>query len=112
MRKIHHLKSWPQFFIAIKEGKRTHELRRSDRDFEVGDIMVLHEFHPEGQTYTGAACTVEITSMTSFSQPCAVSGEALNADFCILSIRLQGDEGATVNSRDANWLRSHEFRIQ
>jgi len=83
----HHLKSWPQYFGPISEGRRTHELRRNDRGFEVGDFIVLEEFDPVKQEYTGKRCEVEITSMTSTSQPCAMSSEALDPAFCILSIR-------------------------
>jgi Domain of unknown function (DUF3850) len=90
--RIHHLKSWPDFFQPIKLGRRTHELRRNDRHFIVGDVLVLHEFDPKANCYTGEQCQVEITSMTSFAQPCAVSGEALNPDFCILSIHLMNPE--------------------
>ena len=87
MPKVHHVKSWPQYFVRIKEGQRTHDLRRNDRDFQVGDTMVLAEFDPQAQNYTGQTCEVEITSMTSMSQPCAVSSEALDPAFCILSIK-------------------------
>jgi hypothetical protein len=92
MGRIHHLKSWPDFFQPIKQGSRTHELRRNDRDFRVGDTLILHEFDPKVNHYTGEQCEVEITSITSFAQPCAVSGEALNPDFCILSIRFTSSE--------------------
>jgi hypothetical protein len=112
MPNIHHLKSWPQFFNAIMGGRRTHELRRSDRDFQVEDILVLHEFDPEKQTYTGPECVVEVTSMTSFAQPCAVSGEALNADFCILSVRLRRDISARTNSGTLDAPHAHDSRIQ
>jgi hypothetical protein len=86
-RSTHHLKSWPQYFGPIKEGRRTHELRRNDRNFKVGDFIVLEEFDPVAQKYTGENCEVEITSITSASQPCAISSEALDPAFCILSIR-------------------------
>jgi hypothetical protein len=87
MPKVHHVKSWPQYFGPIKNGQRTHDLRRNDRGFQVGDAMVLEEFDPQAQKYTGETCEVEITSMTSMSQPCAVSSEALDPAFCILSIK-------------------------
>jgi hypothetical protein len=100
MSKVHHLKSWPQFFNPVRAGQRTHELRRDDRNFSVGDMLVLHEFDPETQRHTGETCEVEITSITSFAQPCAVSGEALNPNFCILSVLLQhpsiGPDGRLV----------------
>ena len=37
----------------------------------------MQEFDPKTLVYTGQELTAEITSMTSFAQPCAVSGEAL-----------------------------------
>jgi hypothetical protein len=44
----HTLKSWPQFFEAILGGSKTHDLRRADdRDFRVGDSILLREFPPE-----------------------------------------------------------------
>lgn len=89
MSRTHHLKSWPQFFNPIRDGVRTHELRRNDRNFAVGDFLVLHEFDPVNQRYTGEKCDVQVTSMTSFSEPCAVSNEAMNPNFCILSILVQ-----------------------
>ena len=100
--KIHHLKSWPPFFKDISAGSRTHELRRNDRDFRVGDWVKLQEFDPERSEYTGRELMAEITSMTSFAQPCAVSGEALNAEFCILSIRVLRIAGLQPTNLEAS----------
>lgn len=86
--KTHVLKSWPRFFQQLSNGNRTHELRRNDRDYQVGDLMHLHEFDPKPREYTGRTCMVEVSSMTSSDEPCAVSDEALHRDFCILSVKL------------------------
>lgn len=83
----HDLKCWPQFFEAIAAGRKRHDLRRAyDRDFRVGDRLKLREFDPETERYTGQEQTVEITYITSAEQACALSEEALNPDYCILSI--------------------------
>lgn len=50
--KIHELKILPQYFVDVKSGKRTFELRKNDRDFEVGDILMLKEFNPNKQYET------------------------------------------------------------
>lgn len=84
----HALKSWPKFFVPIAAGTRTHELRRNDRNFCVGDTLELREFDPTVNEYSGRTCRVTITSLTSADEPCAVSAEALHQDFCILSVRL------------------------
>jgi hypothetical protein len=83
----HRLKSWPQFFERILSGEKTHELRRGDRDFLVGDILRLQEFDPCKNQYTGRECSVLITYITSTERPCALSQDALHPDYCILSIK-------------------------
>lgn len=86
--RTHELKSWSQFFRRIVTGERAHELRRNDRDYRVGDRVILREYDPNSATYTGSFCEGTITSMTSRDVPCAVSEEGLHPEFCILSIRI------------------------
>jgi uncharacterized protein DUF3850 len=84
----HELKSWPEFFQAILEGRKTHDLRRADdRTFCVNDLMQLREFDPKTERYTGREVMVEITYITSVYSPCALSEAALNSAYCILSIK-------------------------
>jgi hypothetical protein len=88
----HELKCWPQFFTAIAQGSKRHDLRRAtDRDFQVGDRLLLREFDPALDAYTGRTQHVAVTYVTSADMPCALSEEALNPEFCILSIALQPD---------------------
>jgi hypothetical protein len=42
----HELKCWPEFFQAILSGSKTFEARRDDRNFKVGDNLVLKEWTP------------------------------------------------------------------
>ncbi|WP_162806722.1 DUF3850 domain-containing protein [Sphingosinicella terrae] len=89
---VHELKCWPKFFGPIIEGRKRHDLRRAgDRDFRIGDRMVLREFCPQSEEYTGRSQTVEISYITSAKEPCALSDQALHGDFCILSIMLVPD---------------------
>ena len=88
----HVLKCWPKFFGAINDGEKRHDLRRAgERDFRVGDLMLLREFSPEAEAYTNRDCMVRITYITSAVEPCALSEQALHEDFCILSIVLVTD---------------------
>jgi hypothetical protein len=82
------LKSWPAFFEAILAGEKNHELRRSDdRSFNVGDVLLLREFDPKSNRYTGRELRVKVTYVTSTKNPCALSETSLHPDFCILSIK-------------------------
>jgi hypothetical protein len=88
---VHDLKCWPLFFDAIAKGHKRHDLRRAnDRDYRVGDELLLREYDPATESYTGRRQRVRVTFITSALQPCALSEVALNSDFCILSIALLG----------------------
>jgi hypothetical protein len=43
MEKVHELKIQPQYFKAVVSGKKNFELRKNDRGFKVGDILILKE---------------------------------------------------------------------
>jgi murein L,D-transpeptidase YafK len=51
--KIHELKTNVEFFTAIYSGNKQFEIRKDDRDFEVGDELVLKEYSRENLQYTG-----------------------------------------------------------
>lgn len=59
MAKTHELKIFPRWFDDVKSGKKRFELRKADRDYEVGDFLCLREF--ENGKYTGREVTVMIT---------------------------------------------------
>lgn len=43
----HRLKTWPSYFDAMKRGEKTFEVRRDDRGFQKGDILVLQRTQEE-----------------------------------------------------------------
>ncbi len=49
----HHLKTWPEYFEEVFNGKKNFELRKDDRGFRVGDILVLKEYDSKSERYTG-----------------------------------------------------------
>ena len=40
----HHLKTLPEFFQAVIDGRKPMEFRNNDRKFKVGDYCILEEF--------------------------------------------------------------------
>jgi hypothetical protein len=60
----HDLKTWPLYFQALIDGTKTFEIRRNDREYAVGDILVLREWDPSTAIYTGRSTRMIITYMT------------------------------------------------
>nr|WP_200563084.1 DUF3850 domain-containing protein [Paraburkholderia aspalathi] len=43
LAQVHELKTDPEPFSAVLSGEKTHEVRTDDRNFKVGDTLVLKE---------------------------------------------------------------------
>ena len=86
--RLHKVKSWSMFFMDIVTGDRTSDIRNtSDRRYAVGDFMLLQEFDPVKQEYTGREQLVKITYIQqNKSNPCAISHDAIRDDHAVLSI--------------------------
>lgn len=84
---IHKVKSWTHLFQAAKSGAKRHDFRdATERDYKVGDHMLLQEFdHVKGE-YTGDELLVHITYKTDRMTPCALSSNGLAQNLCVLSI--------------------------
>jgi hypothetical protein len=101
----HDLKTWPAPFAAVLSGAKTHEIRRSDRKFAVGDRLLLREWVPhDGDMrhyacphvgrYTGRSILVEVTYLS------AGGTWGLPSDLCVMSIRkVPADVAARVEER-------------
>ena len=82
MKKIE-LKITPEHFQAVWDHKKKAELRKDDRGFEVGDIIVLKEWN--GSMFTGSGYAVQITHIL---RDCPEYG--LMKGYCILSFKPLG----------------------
>ena len=76
--KTHELKILPQYFQAVWDGIKTFEVRKDDRDYQCGDILVLREW--DGK-YTGSELDVEVTYILRNA-----SRYGLADGYCIMSI--------------------------
>lgn len=56
-RQTHELQIWPACFAAVSAGNKPFDVRENDRNFQVGDMLILREFDPEADAYTGHAIT-------------------------------------------------------
>lgn len=56
--KIHKLKTLPKYFKAQLLGNKQFEVRKNDRDFHVGDVLILEEYQGG---YSGVVLYVRVT---------------------------------------------------
>jgi hypothetical protein len=54
-------KTWPDFFEKILSGEKNFDLRLNDFECKPGDILVLREWDPKNNSYTGRAIEKEVT---------------------------------------------------
>jgi len=70
--KIHELKIYPEYFRAQLEGRKSFEIRKDDREFKVGDVLVLMEVEPthsgSDERPTGRKMACEVTYKTDYEQ--------------------------------------------
>lgn len=66
--RIHRLKTWPEYFVAIWNGLKPFEIRVNDRDYQVGDLLVLQEWNPNTSEFTGREVTAPVIYLTTFNQ--------------------------------------------
>lgn len=73
----HDVKIWPEYLDAVLDGRKTYEVRKNDRGYQVGDQLLLREWDPTSDTYLSRATLTEVTYMSS-----------LPDDRVVLAIRL------------------------
>ena len=78
----HELKILPEFFEKIVNSEKSFEVRKNDRNFKVGDYVLLNECL--GEKLSGDNCLCKITYILS-----ALNGYAhIEAGYIILGIKL------------------------
>ncbi len=80
MSKIHALKTWPEPFEAVRAGRKTFEYRLNDRDFQVGDCLVLQEYNPEYDSLTRECVSMRVVYI-------AAGGKfGIPPKYCVMSV--------------------------
>ena len=57
---VHRLKTWPHYFKFVAAGVKPFEVRINDRDFQWRDDLVLEEWDPDTQKYSGASIDADV----------------------------------------------------
>ena len=77
--KTHNLKTLPPFFKAVKDGAKTFEIRKNDRNFQFGDTLVLKEYD---EKYTGKEIKARVIYILNGGQ------FGLDKDYVIMSLKV------------------------
>jgi hypothetical protein len=95
--RVHELKTWSEHFVDLLSGKKTFEFRRNDRDFKVGDTLVLREWSPRVERYSGEQMRLTVSHM--------LAGPAFGIPegYVILSLRTPAQEAGDVRSVVPDW---------
>jgi Domain of unknown function (DUF3850) len=105
--KTHELKTWPEFFEPISNGKKTAELRYNDRDYQVGDVLHLREWEPKlgewdrhrgAGSYTGRQCWRVVTHVLhGVGTVGAIAPlRGLSSKYVMLSLQRPENQGASL----------------
>ncbi|MCH4175924.1 MAG: DUF3850 domain-containing protein [Streptococcaceae bacterium] len=64
---IHELKIRSEYFQAIINGTKTFEIRKNDRNYCVGDILILQEINDKNK-FTSRVIRVKVIYLTDYEQ--------------------------------------------
>lgn len=80
--KKHEVKILPKFFAEVIAGNKTAEIRKDDRDYKVGDTLILKEYDKDNGGYTGRWISFKITNVLTSDE-----FEGLRKDYVMLSLK-------------------------
>ena len=61
MKQEHELKCHRQYFNDVWYGRKPYEVRYDDRGYAVGDVLILRDYDPQTDNYSGASIRALVT---------------------------------------------------
>ena len=95
----HVLKCWPAAYDATRDGRKLFEYRFDDRDYEVGDQLVLLQWDPHAELYSGDGILMDVTYVLR-------GRHGVPAGHCVMGIRFTGVE----TTAESNGVKKREIR--
>lgn len=62
---VHNLKTLTEYFVQTNSKVKTFEVRKNDRNYKVGDILILEEYNVEDDSYTESKIRAEVMYILS-----------------------------------------------
>lgn len=81
----HELKIIPEYYKYIRSHEKTFEIRKDDRDYKPGDVLILREWNPATREYTGHQTKRVITYILREAEQ-----YGLKDGYCILGLQSLG----------------------
>ncbi len=112
----HELKTWPEYYQKIITGEKRFEFRYNDRNFQVGDTLLLKEWDNTTKYYNGREVEVKVTYIFK-PDPNAAELNGILDSYCIMSISLihpppiTTEEAGRVFERNADSLLAYNKGI-
>lgn len=82
MRKTHKFKTTEPYFSDVFSGRKTFDVRKNDRDFQVGDYIRLRKYDAQNDSYSGDEIVVGVIYILHLSDFI----EGLEEDYVVLGI--------------------------
>lgn len=80
----HELKILPEFFDAVCNKIKNFEIRKADRDFKVGDTLILREWN--GEKFTGKVLCAAVTYIFEGNSR---AGFGVMDGYCVMAIKVK-----------------------
>ncbi|MDF7810725.1 ASCH/PUA domain-containing protein [Hymenobacter sp. YC55] len=97
---IHQLKTWPEYFCQVIDAAKNFEFRINDRDFKKGDLLMLREWDPSTESYTGRSCRRSVVYVLH-EFPGMLPGYVVMALSHLVFIDAKPEPGATNEVQEA-----------
>ena len=92
----HELKCWPRPFAAVVAGAKHHEIRLNDRNYQVGDVLVLREWNPHARAYTESRA-IRLVTYCSYGPDWGLPDR-----FVVMSLEAPRSEAGAPKAPDAS----------
>lgn len=79
---IHELKCIEPHFSDVENGNKKFEIRLKDRNFAVGDVLILRQYFLESNKYSGKKVRCRVTHILDNEDFC-------KEGYCIMSIEVE-----------------------
>ena len=98
----HEIKTIQPFYNLIQSGEKTFEVRKNDRNYQVGDIVILQEFDHIKKEYSGREITIKITYILE-----SING--IEDDYCVFGFTKVSLPDAPEQTPQIEWLKGVQY---